>query len=324
MREKTSTVLRRLIEADEILLRPGIAIAIHAQIAEAQGYKAVGLSGANMAAHVLGLPDAGLITQSEVVENARRVCNAVRIPVIVDCDTGFGNAINVRRTVKDVIQAGAAGMFFEDQVAPKRCGFVKGKELISIDEAVGKYRAAVDMRDELDPDFIVIARTDARTAVDGSMDEVIRRARAYKAAGVDMIYVEALQTIDEIKRARAEIEGPITCTFRAIDPAPSLQDMQDWGLAMTSGTMFFKAGLVAMWDLLEDMKTRGMDPYNEFMSNVSAHPLGGFGGFDLAGFPEVVEMENKYLSPEQLSKYDKTIGLYDPRVGHHAAVRRKD
>ncbi|WP_176960429.1 oxaloacetate decarboxylase [Ensifer sp. YR511] len=322
MTEKKSTVLRRLIEAEEILLRPGIAIAIHAQIAEAQGFKAVGLSGANMAAHVLGMPDAGLITQTEVVENARRVCNAVKIPVIVDCDTGFGNAINVRRTVRDIIQAGAAGLFFEDQVAPKRCGFVKGKELISLEEAVGKYRAAVDLRNELDPDFVLIARTDARTAVGGGMDEVIRRARAYRAAGVDMLYIEALQSIEEIERVRDEVGGLFTCTARAIEPQLTLQQMQDLGLCMTSGTMYFKAGLVAMWDMLGDMKTRGMDPYNEFMDRVKDHPLGGFGGFDLSGFPEIVEMERKYLSAEVLAKYDNTIGLYDPRVGHHASPRR--
>jgi len=321
MATKKSTELRRLIEAEEILVRPGIAIAIHAQICEALGYKAVGLSGANMAAHVLGLPDAGLITATEVVENARRVANAVNIPVIVDCDTGFGNAINVRRTVRDVIQSGAAGLFFEDQVAPKRCGFVKGKQILSVEEAVGKYRAAVDMRNEMDPDFVIIARTDARTSVGGGMDEVIRRATAYREAGVDMLYIEALQSVGEIKRVRAEVDGPITATFRAIEPAPSLAEMQDYGLAMTSSTMAFKVGLVAMWDLLTDMKSRGLDPYNEFMERVKDHPLGGFGGFDLSGFPEVVEMENRYLPKEQMEKYDDTIGLYDPRIGHHSGVR---
>ena len=132
----------------------------------------------------------------------------VNIPAMVDCDTGFGNAINVRRTVASMIRAGAAGLFIEDQVTPKRCAFVKGKEVISLEEAVGKYRAAIDVRNELDPDFIIMARTDARTAVGGSLEEVIRRGKAYLDAGADILYVAALQSRDEIKQVRERFERP--------------------------------------------------------------------------------------------------------------------
>ncbi|MDH5364069.1 MAG: isocitrate lyase/PEP mutase family protein, partial [Dehalococcoidia bacterium] len=152
MAKKKSAVLRELIEREAILLRPCVAIALQAKMAEAVGFDALGISGSHTANHILGLPDAGLITMTEMVENIQRICNVVSIPVMADCDTGFGNAINVRRTVQSVVQAGAAGLFIEDQVAPKRCGFVKGKELISVEEAVGKFRAAVDARNELDPD----------------------------------------------------------------------------------------------------------------------------------------------------------------------------
>src|SRR5690606_33151580 len=118
------------------------ATAQHAQLAEVTGFGHFGISGSATSTHLFGLPDAGLVTLSELAENVRRICQAVSIPVLVDCDTGFGNAINTVRTVSEVIRAGAAGLFIEDQVAPKRCGFVKGKELIPLEEAVGKYRAA--------------------------------------------------------------------------------------------------------------------------------------------------------------------------------------
>jgi 2,3-dimethylmalate lyase len=320
MAEKRSTVLRRLINREEILFRPGVAIALHAQIAQALGFEAVGASGSHFASHVLGLPDAGLVTMTEIVENIRRICSAVTIPVIADCDTGFGNAINVRRTTAEIIRAGAAGLFIEDQAAPKRCGFVKGKELIPLEEAVGKYRAAVDARDELDEDFIVMARTDARTAVGGSVEEVIRRARAYREAGADVIYVEALQSREEIRTVRAAIEGPFTVSCTAIEPHPTLQEMQDMGMCMTLSSFFFKAGTVAAWDLLAAMKERGLDPYIELLERTKDHPIGGWRTFDLTGFRQVAEWERKYLSPELLERREASIGLYDPTTGEPEPV----
>jgi len=314
--KKKSSVLRELIESDKILFRPNVAIALQAKMAEAAGFEALGISGSHTAAHILALPDAGLITMTEMVENIQRICNAVNIPVMADCDTGFGNAVNVRRTVQAVIQAGAAGLFIEDQVTPKRCGYVAGKELISIEEAVGKFRAAVDTRDELDKDFIIMARTDARTAVGGGLEEAIRRAKAYREeAKVDVIYVEALQSREELEKARAAIDGPLACGVQAIQPHPTLQELQELGMCMTLGIMFFKVGYVAWWDMLLDMKQRGLDPWIEWWNNTGDHPMAGFRIFDLVGFPQIQHWEEKYLSKEHLDKYDKSMGLYDPRLG---------
>ena len=184
---KKTTVLKRMIENNEFFVLPGGGCALHAKIAEAVGFKVAYMSGMNACATVFGVPDAGLLTLTEMVENAGRMANAVNIPLIADADQGFGNAINVRRTVQEYIRAGVAGIHIEDQVAPKRCGFVQGKQLVSIEEAAGKYRAAVDAKNELDPDFVIIARCDARTAANGGLDEVVRRLRAYKDAGVDML-----------------------------------------------------------------------------------------------------------------------------------------
>jgi len=313
MAKKMSTVLRELFEREEILLRPTVATALHARMVEAAGFEAMGISGALTAANILGLPDAGLITQTEVVENIRRICNAVNIPVMADCDTGYGNAINVRRTVELVIQAGAAGLFIEDQLEPKRCGFVKGKELISIEEAVGKYKAAVDVRNELDKDFIIMARTDGRTAVGGSLEEAIRRGKAYREeAGVDIVYFEALQSREEIAEARRAIDGLVVCTCMAIRPPLTQQELQDLGMCSVMGIMFFLAGNFAMWDMLLAIKKRGLDAWFEWGKTIGEHPLAGFGIFDLVGFPQVREWEERYLPKEKLDKYDKSLGLYEP------------
>jgi len=313
MTKKKSRVLRELIEDKKILLRPGVAVALHAKLAEAAGFKAVGVSGANTAAYLFGLPDAGLLTMTEMCENAQRVANAVDIPVMVDCDTGYGNAINVRRTVESMIRAGTAGLFIEDQDAPKRCGSFKGKQLISVEEAVGKYRAALDVRNELDPDYVIMARTDARNAVGGSLEEAIGRAKAYKKAGVDVIYIEAIQSMEEMRIARAEIEGPMACHCRSITPQPTLEQLQELGMSMTVGIQFFKSGVLAYWDFLMKMKEHGLDPWVEFSEEMKDHPVGGFNITDLLGFPKIREWEDRYLPPEELSKYEQSFGLYDPK-----------
>jgi 2-methylisocitrate lyase-like PEP mutase family enzyme len=314
--EKKSTVIRSLLKKGEFFPIIQVGTAHQAQLAQKLGFKVVGVSGAFTSTQVLGLPDAGFITMSELVQNVERVCRAVDLPVIADCDTGFGNAINVRRTTEAVIHAGAAGLFIEDQVAPKRCGFVKGKELISLEEAIGKYRAAIDVRSEMDPDFIIMARTDARGAVGGSVEEVIRRGKAYLAAGVDIFYAEALQSREEIKKVRSALKDCwLRVTTLAVKPPLTQKEFQELGLLMPSCYISL-IGSVAMYDFLEDLKERGMDAFNEFQEKYRNHPLGGFGIFDLAGFPKVAEWEKKYLSPESLRKYESSIGEYDPQVGH--------
>lgn len=315
--EKKSTRLRNLLKnKSELLIMVVVGTAHEAQLAEKIGFKAVGISGSNTSSQILGLPDAGLITLTELVENVERICRAVNLPVRADCDTGFGNAINVRRTVESIIRVGAAALFIEDQVAPKRCGFVKGKELLPLEEAVGKYRAAVDVRNELDPDFIIMARTDARGAVGGSLEEVIQRGKAYINAGVDIFYPEALQSREEIKRVRDALKDClIYASTQAIKPPLTEQEYKELGLCMAISHVS-RVGSVAMYDYLVELKERGISAHDEFIQKTQNHPMGGFGKFDLAGFPKVVEWEKKYLPEVQLEKYEQSLGIYDPRVGH--------
>jgi len=318
--ETKGSRLRKLLSKGEVVIMIAVGTANQARLAEKVGFEAVSISGSSVSEELLGLPDAGFVTMTELVENVERICRAVNLPVMVDCDTGFGNAINVRRTVDSVIRAGAAGLFIEDQVAPKRCGFIKGKEVIPLEEAVGKYRAAVDVRDELDPDVVIMARTDARGAVGGSLDEAIRRAKAYVEAGVDMIYVEALRSRDEIKQVRKALGNCwLKITESGITPPLTLKEMKELGLCSVSCHVG-QAGTIAMYDFLLDVKKRGMEAYTEFRGKIQDHPLGGPGFYgplagiiDLAGFPKVLEWEKKYLSLEQMKKYDGSLGAYDPR-----------
>src|SRR5690349_2769055 len=183
-----------------MVLAPGCYDSLGARLVEEAGFSAVYMTGFGTAASRLGRPDVGLLTLSEMVDNAHRIAQAVGIPVIADADTGYGSAVNVIRTVRDYEDAGVAAIHLEDQVMPKKCGHMDGKEVIPPPEMAAKIAAACSARRS--PDFVVIARTDAR-AVDG-LDAALERARLYRDAGADVLFVEAPQSIQEIERIAAE------------------------------------------------------------------------------------------------------------------------
>jgi 2-methylisocitrate lyase-like PEP mutase family enzyme len=318
---KASTELRRLLRDEP---RPIVSIgggtAHHAQLAEATGFKLFALSGSQASAHILGLPDAGLMTLSEVAENARRICQAVSIPVLADCETGFGNVLNTTRAVGELIDAGVAGLFIEDQVFPKRCGFTKGLEIIPCEEAVGKLRAALAVRDELDPDVVIMARTDSRACVGGSIEEVLRRCDAYLTAGVDMLMITALQSREEIRRIRdAFPEARIQLNISGIDPPLSGEELRALDVSIVDISIS-KVAQVMMHDFLTELRSDGIDVFNAFTVKHKEHPIGIFGFLELTGFPKLLEIERRYLGAEALRKYEQSMGLYDPRAGQEAAA----
>ena len=192
---RTTTKLRELLSEDRLLVSPFTYDAFTAKIAETVGFPIVYMSGFGTAMSK-GYPDVGLVSMSEMVENAHRIASTVSVPVIADADTGYGNAINVRRTIREYEQAGVAGIHMEDQVFPKKCGFFEGKQVIPMEEHVTKVRAALDARE--DPNFLVIARCDA-LAVNG-WDDTIRRCRAYYEAGADMVFVDGVKSTDDLER----------------------------------------------------------------------------------------------------------------------------
>src|SRR5438477_3230213 len=187
--ESMGKKFRQLLKDEEYLFTGGVYSPLDAQIAERVGMKAIYLSGYSLAM-ANGWPDMGLLTMTEVSRTASMVASATGLPVIADADDGYGNALSTMRTVAEFVKTGVAGIHLEDQRFPKRCGHIAGKTLVSRQEAVGKFRAAVDERNRLDPDFVLIARTDAYGAVGGSLEEAIWRGRAYADAGVDLVWSE--------------------------------------------------------------------------------------------------------------------------------------
>jgi 2-methylisocitrate lyase-like PEP mutase family enzyme len=304
---RQSARLRELLKSGQTLVVPGCYNALSAKILERVGFPAVYMTGYGTSLSLLGMPDAGLATMTEMQANARFIANAIDVPLIADSDNGYGNAINVIRTVKEYIQTGAAGIHIEDQIMPKRCGHVAGRQVIPIDEAIGKVRAAADARDAADPDFLLIARTDARGAHGGSLDEAIRRANAYLEAGADMAFVEGPTDMGEIERICAEVKGPIFYNQTGISPRLSERQMNDLGIAVTilpGATM--RVTLQAVYDFATKLKAEGVMAEAEFYKNFQDHPVGDFHTF--AGFDQIREWEQAYMDPAELAKYADSVG----------------
>ena len=220
--------LREAVETTTISI-PGAPFALAGRLVECFDYDAVYLSGAALSAGVLALPDVGLFTLTELVQQATHLTRSVDIPVVVDADTGFGDVVNVRRTVVDLEGAGVAAIQLEDQQLPKRCGHLAGKSLVEADQMCAKLRAAVDAR--TDPDLVLIARTDARGVV--GLEEAINRAKRYVDAGVDWVFPEALVDRDEFRRFADEVDVPLVANMTEFGQSPllSLDELAELGYA---------------------------------------------------------------------------------------------
>jgi methylisocitrate lyase len=255
MQKTKSSRLRELIAQGAVMM-PGVPNAAMARQVERAGFDAVYISGAGMANATAGLPDIGLLTMTEVVTLAGYVANAVTIPAIVDADTGFGGAENVARTIRELERAGLAGCHIEDQEFPKRCGHLSGKELVDLEEMVGKIKAAVAAR--RDPDFMIIARTDARAVED--FDRMLDRAQHYLEAGADAIFPEALQSAEEFRDFANEIDRPLLANMTEFGKSPllSFQDLAELGYRMVIFPMSaFRVAMKASERFLRALKKSG-------------------------------------------------------------------
>jgi methylisocitrate lyase len=203
-----STRLREAILARRALVVPGCHDALSAKVVEVCGFEAIQISGYGLAAALLGKPDVGLVQMKDILDLTWNVVQATSIPVMADIDTGGGNAINAAWITERLIAMGVAGMNIEDQVFPKRCGHMAGKEVIGAEEMAGKVRACAELRDRLDPDFVINARTDAY-AVDG-LDQAINRCNLYLKAGADLAFIDGIRTREDIQRAVRELDGPLS------------------------------------------------------------------------------------------------------------------
>src|SRR5438046_9066126 len=207
---RTTTRLRQMLDQPGIIVAPGAYDGFSARLIEAAGFRCVYMTGAGTAASHLGQPDLGLATLTEMANHAAHLASCASLAVIAHADTGYGNVLNVRRTVREHERARVAGLHMEDQVAPKKCGHIAGKPIIPTQEFCDNIRAACDYR--TDPDFVIIARTDARAVT--SLDVAIDRGNRAAEAGADVIFVEAPQTDDEIPRVASEVKAPLLASMR--------------------------------------------------------------------------------------------------------------
>jgi len=284
-----TTRLRELLVQRDLLVAPGAYDALSARLIAQAGFPAVYMTGFGTAASVLGQPDVGLLTMSEMVSRAAALAAVVGDrPLIADADTGYGNPINVRRTVREYERAGVAAIHIEDQVWPKKCGHMEGKQVIPVDEMVQKIRAAVDARQ--DPDFVIIARTDAN-AVYG-LEDALRRGRAYREAGADVIFIEAPRSIEELRAiAQAFPDVPLLYNWAESGKTPllPLEEIHALGfkLVIFPVSMLF-AATQALLDLLEALK-QGQT------SLAFAERMVTFSQFtDQIGLPEIQALERRY------------------------------
>lgn len=226
MTEKAARI-RALLKQKSSLLMPGVYDALSAKLAARAGFEVIFTTGYSISATLLGEPDFGLLTQTEMLAAAQRICAVVDQPVIVDADTGYGNAINVIRTVRELVRADAAGLFLEDQVWPKRCGHMRGKAVIPLEEHLKKLTAALEAKEG--GDLFIVARTDARQAL--GLKEAIRRGVAFKQAGADAVFIEAPETREEMREIAQAVPGPLVANMieRGVTPLMSPEELSELG-----------------------------------------------------------------------------------------------
>jgi methylisocitrate lyase len=280
--------LRELLRRDEIVVAPGAYDAVTAMAAAKSGFDAVYMTGSGAATHLTGYPDNGLATMTEMVMNAGYMAEAVPIPLISDADTGYGNAVNVMRTVREFERAGVAGIHLEDQVSPKRCGHVAGKDVIDLEEGAGKIRAAVEAR--TDPDFVIIARVDSK-AVHG-FDDAVRRGLAYLEAGADMIFPEALETREEFAEYARQVKAPLLANMTEFGKTPylSAREFQELGYRVVIFPVTaLRVALKAVLDFYAELRESGTQAgYLEKMLTRDQY-------YDLIGYAQWHEYEKRFV-----------------------------
>jgi 2-methylisocitrate lyase-like PEP mutase family enzyme len=310
---RRTTRLKQLIQRREpVLAVLGTPNAYHAKIMEAHGAEVAFVGTSITGGNYTGLPDTGVLSATECVEFAGYIARSVSFPVIIDGDTGHGGLPAVRRLVHECIRAGIAGIRLDDQpIEGKRSTQMAGLEVVSREHAVARYQAAVDAKNELDPDFVVMAQCYARDAANGGLEELITRLNLYRdEGGVDWVQFESPHSVDEIKRVRAEVSGMLTAMTGKLPRPLTLEEHAALGLTAAWYTFLpDKVLKAACWEFMETFSRQGMQTWYDF---VAARPDNPFardrGVLDLTGREQVQALDERYLSSDALSKYERSRG----------------
>jgi len=299
--------LRALIKRNKILVCPGAHDPLTAAVNDLFEFDAMYMTGYGSSLSQTGYPDAGLITMPEMVKNANTIQERVDVPVIADSDNGFGNVTNLIRTVREFAKTGVAAIQIEDQTFPKRCGHVKGRQLLSVEEATGKFAAASDVLEEGEEDMLIVGRSDARGASGGSLTDAIERVNAYCKAGADVAFVEGPVDKAEVKTIGEEIDAPLLYNCTGISPFLEPEELESYGydIVIYPGVST-RATILGLHQWVERIKEDGSSAVGALYDEFDELPIGGFHEF--SGFPEVVEWEERYLPDEEAGKYEDSLG----------------
>lgn len=301
---------RELLARPQLTVMPGGFSPLYARMAEEIGFETFFVAGSQTAAFLYGVPDNGIIGLREIAEHVRHVAARAGIPILVDCDTGYGNAVNVTYAVEEIIRTGAAAMSLEDQEAPKKSATLAGRRCIPLDEALGKIKAATAARDALDPSFSICARVDVLGAEGGTFEDAVKRSVAYATEGrADLIWLNSIESLDECARACKAIPVPVLVIWGGPLPAPSPAEYERAGVKIALyPTVAATAGMNAAWRVMNDLKVRGPQAIADFAAEMRAAPCGPADQAKLVRQDRIRSIEERFLTKEAQRDYDHTWG----------------
>jgi 2-methylisocitrate lyase-like PEP mutase family enzyme len=302
--------LRELLGRNEILVMPGGFSPLLAKIAQDAGFEAYFLAGSQLSAFMYAYPDMGVLGLRDFIDHARHIAARVEIPLLVDFDTGFGNAVTAWYAVQECVRAGVAALQIEDQEAPKKSGTLAGRRCISQAEAVGKIRAAVDARQAIDPEFVVCARVDALGAQGETWSSALARCQAYtEEGGADMVWLNSAQTREQLEEVCRRVKVPILTIWGGPGPAPTPKELESLGVRVALyPTLASSVGMQAAWHVLHDFKSRGLPAIADWQSQMRSSQYGVTNFAELTGLPKVRELETSFIPADRQRDYETTWG----------------
>lgn len=307
---KARRKFRALLRRKKLTVMPGGFSPLYARLAQEAGFECFFLPGSQLAHFLYGVPDNGVIGLRDLVDHARHMAAHCDIPILVDADTGYGNAVNVYFAVQEIMRSGVAAMQIEDQEAPKKSGTAAGRRLIPLDEAVGKIKAAGAARDAVDPDFVICARCDGIGAEASSFDDTLKRCIAYvKEGGADLVWLNSVQSREQVRQACKAIPGPVLAIWGGEEAPPGWDEYERLGLRVVLyPTIAATSGLQASWELLNDLHARGAPALLDWNRRVMASPFGQPNVKKLLGYDKILEVEKRYLPKSAQRDYATTWG----------------
>jgi 2-methylisocitrate lyase-like PEP mutase family enzyme len=301
---------REILARPRVTVMPGGFSPLYARMCEEIGFECFFVAGSQMSAFLLGVPDNGIIGLRDVVDHVRHIAARTTIPIFVDADTGFGNAVNVHYTVGELVRSGVAGLQIEDQESPKKSGTLAGRRCIPLGEAVGKIRAAVEARDEIDPSFVICARCDELGAEGGTFESTLERCIAYvRDGGADLVWLNSAQTREQLRIVCREVPGPVLTIWGGTEEAPpTIEEYTELGVRIALyPTLPASSGLQGAWELLNDFHERGTPALADYAARANASKWGRADFKKLNGNDRIREIE-RHLPATQQRDYDATWG----------------